>query len=183
MRVVVGVVLVFLVTANYSQQVPQKYFVAFTDKNGTPYSISDPQAFLTQRAIDRRTAQGIAITDEDLPVNPDYANGVAATGVQLFSRSKWFNGITIQATDSSVLNSIRSLPYVLSVTQVSSYSGLSPNLADNKFSMVMNATHSIKSGEGATLTLNNLSGLAPGMYILKVSSGTTSEYLHLVKVQ
>ena len=49
--------------------------------------------------------------------------------------------------------------------------------------IVMNATHSIKSGEGATLTLNNLSGLAPGMYILKISSGTTSEYIHLVKFQ
>jgi hypothetical protein len=121
MRVAVGVVLVFLVTANYSQQIPQKYFVAFTDKNGTPYSISDPQAFLTQRAIDRRTAQGITITEEDLPVTPGYVTGVSAKGVQVYSLSKWFNGITVQANDSSVLPSIRALPYVLSVIRVSAY--------------------------------------------------------------
>jgi subtilisin family serine protease len=121
MKLSLIMILFFLMGTGFSQQIPQKYFVAFTDKNGTPYSISDPQAFLTQRAIDRRNAQGIPIIEEDLPVNPTYVNEVAATGVQVYTRSKWFNGITVRATDSSVLNSIRALTFVQSVTRVTSY--------------------------------------------------------------
>jgi hypothetical protein len=128
-------VLFFLVITGFSQQVPQKYFVAFTDKNGTPYNINDPQAFLTQRAIDRRNAQGIPIIEQDLPVNPAYVDSVAAKGVQVFTRCKWFNGITVRATDSSVLNSIRALPFVQSVTRVTSYDSGKFTKSDRKFSI------------------------------------------------
>ena len=114
-------VIFLFVIAGFSQQIPQKYFVAFTDKNGTPYSITNPQAFLTQRAIDRRAAQGIPIIEEDLPVNPTYVAGVAATGVEVFTRCKWFNGITVEVNDDAVLSSIQALPFVQSVTRVTSY--------------------------------------------------------------
>jgi hypothetical protein len=36
-----------------------KYRVVFTDKNDSPYSISSPLAFLSQRALDRRTLHGL----------------------------------------------------------------------------------------------------------------------------
>ena len=32
-----------------------RYIIKLKDKNGSPYSISDPTAYLSQRAIDRRT--------------------------------------------------------------------------------------------------------------------------------
>jgi serine protease AprX len=121
MKVKLTTVFVFIVITGCTQQIPQKYFVAFTDKNGTPYSISNPQAFLTQRAIDRRNNQGIPVIEQDLPVNPVYVDSVAAKGVQVFTRSKWFNGITVKAIDSSVLNSIRALPFVQSVIRITSY--------------------------------------------------------------
>lgn len=128
------IALFFLVITSFSQQIPQKYFVAFSDKNGTPYTIGNPLAFLTQRAIDRRNAQGIAITEEDLPVNPAYVTGVAAIGVQVYTRSKWFNGVTIRVVDSSsVLNSIRALPFVLSVTRVTDYLSKKSQISENKF--------------------------------------------------
>ena len=128
-------VLFFIVVTGCSQQIPQKYFVAFTDKNGTPYNIGDPQAFLTQRAIDRRNAQGIPIIEQDLPVNPAYVDSVAAKEVQVFTRCKWFNGITIRAVDSSVLNSIRALPFVQSVTRITSYN--SEQLAGNNRKVIL----------------------------------------------
>ncbi|MGA3014912.1 MAG: S8/S53 family peptidase [Bacteroidales bacterium] len=133
MKLSLTMILLFLMGIGFSQQIPQKYFVAFRDKNGTPYTISDPQAFLTQRAIDRRNAQGIPIIEEDLPVNPTYVNKVAATGVQVYTRCKWFNGITVRATDSSVLNSIRALPFVQSVTRVTSYNSKKSDGAYRKF--------------------------------------------------
>jgi len=135
MKHIVFTVLFFVVITGFSQQIAQKYFVAFSDKNGTPYSISNPQAFLTQRAIDRRAAQGIPIIEEDLPVNPSYVNAVAATGVQVFTRCKWFNGITVRVTDTAVLPSITALPFVQSVIRVSSYNFKKSDKGDRKFRM------------------------------------------------
>ena len=62
--------------------------VKFTDKNGSHYSIGAPEQFLSQRAIQRRANQGIAIVQNDIPVNQNYVDSVAATGVQILNRSK-----------------------------------------------------------------------------------------------
>jgi len=105
-------VLLLFVSAVTAQVAPNKFFVAFTDKNGTPYSISNPQAFLTQRAIDRRTRQGIAIVENDLPVNPSYIEQVKNLGVSILNPTKWLNGVTVYAPDTSVMASIRALPFV-----------------------------------------------------------------------
>jgi hypothetical protein len=133
MKQILSSALFFFVISGFSQQIPQKYFIAFTDKNGTPYSINNPQAFLTQRAIDRRAAQGIPIIEEDLPVNPAYVTAVAALGVQVFTRCKWFNGITVLVNDTAVLPSIRTLSFVQSVTRVTSYNSKKSEGGDGKF--------------------------------------------------
>ena len=38
-----------------------KYWVKFKDKNGSPYTVGNPSAYLTAKSIARRTAQGIAV--------------------------------------------------------------------------------------------------------------------------
>jgi serine protease AprX len=94
-----------------------KYFIQFTDKNNSPYSISNPSAFLTQRALDRRAAQGILIDSTDIPVNQAYIDSVISKGALVLTRSKWFNGVTIEA-DLSTLQDVLSLPFVVQSTQV-----------------------------------------------------------------
>src|SRR5436190_8782838 len=103
---------VLLSLVSEAQIAPGKYFVAFTDKNNNPFSISSPSAFLSQRAIDRRTAQGINITSQDLPVTPAYVDSVIAHGATVLNKTKWLNGVIIQTTDTNVLNSIEALPFV-----------------------------------------------------------------------
>ncbi len=95
----------------------QKFFIQFTDKNNSIYSINTPTAFLAPRAIQRRSNQGIAITTEDLPVNQNYIDSVVAKGAVVFTRSKWFNGITVQC-DSTVLAQIQTLPFVYNSVKV-----------------------------------------------------------------
>jgi serine protease AprX len=102
----------------FSQVAPDKYWVKFTDKNNSTYSISHPEQFLTQRAIDRRNAQGIAIAVNDLPVNSAYIQAVATTGATLLNVSKWFNSVTIYTTSPAVLSAINLLPFVLSVEKL-----------------------------------------------------------------
>lgn len=96
-----------------------KYWVTFTDKTGTPYSTSNPSAFLSTRSIQRRTNQNIPVTTYDLPVNPSYVSQVLATGaVTLNYRSRWLNAISITTTDANALTAIAALPFVQSVGAV-----------------------------------------------------------------
>ena len=94
-----------------------KYFVKFTDKNNSPYSISNPSDFLSILAITRRTRQGISIQQNDIPVNRNYIDSVESKGAIVFTRSKWFNGVTIEA-DSATLQAVLSLPFVQSSSPV-----------------------------------------------------------------
>jgi len=98
-------------------QTPAKYWVAFTDKKGTPYSIDKPEAFLSPRALELRKAHGIAIDERDLPVNPEYVKQVLAldTAARCFTTSKWLNGMTVYATREDMKEAIEQLPFVDSV--------------------------------------------------------------------
>jgi serine protease AprX len=117
MRKIITLVSIMLFTGTmaFPKVAPQKYFVQFTNKNGTPFTVDHPDAFLSARAIQRRMNQGIPIVDEDLPVNPTYVNTVKNMGVTVITRCKWFNGITIYAPDSSVIPGIQALPFVAHV--------------------------------------------------------------------
>ena len=59
------------------------YWVKFTDKANSPYSIDNPGEFLSQRALDRRARLNIAIDEYDIPVNPQYLQAVADCGAQI----------------------------------------------------------------------------------------------------
>ena len=95
-----------------AQVAPDKYWVQFTDKNNTPYSINKPEEYLSARAIQRRQDYGIAIDQYDIPVNPSYIQAVAQTGATILNPSKWLNGVTVEVTSASVLQAIETLPFV-----------------------------------------------------------------------
>jgi serine protease AprX len=106
--------LLFLVTClmnfcAYGQA--NRYVVFFKDKTNTPYAITEPSAFLSTRAIDRRVEQGLTISEQDLPVVPAYVAGVASTGASAFFTSRWMNALLIEV-DASLVSSISALAYV-----------------------------------------------------------------------
>ncbi len=90
-----------------------RYFVYFKHKahGEYPYSLSEPNEFLTQRALDRRNAQNILLDSTDLPVNPNYVSNLTATGADVFFTSKWLNGALIQAS-STLEGTIKQLSFV-----------------------------------------------------------------------
>jgi serine protease AprX len=95
-----------------------KYYVQFSDKNNSPYSVNQPAAFLTKRSIDRRAHQHIAVVADDLPVNKQYIQAVLNIGVSIQSQTRWLNGVVISTTDSTKIPKVRSLPFVVSVKRV-----------------------------------------------------------------
>lgn len=107
----------------YSQQkdiIHPNYIVKFTDKNGTPFSIDNPEEFLSPKAIERRNKQGIAINETDLPINPEYAQAMIDAGALVRNRLKWFNSVSVEIPNTSVLNQITALAFVSEVKLVSS---------------------------------------------------------------
>jgi len=126
--------IILLLLSNIESFSQNKYVIKFNDKIGTPYSISNPSAFLSPRAINRRINHGIAITTSDLPVNPSYISGVQATGATILNKSKWLNAVTVEITNPSQLTAINALPYVLISENVGRLSNQTSTPTSNKFS-------------------------------------------------
>jgi serine protease AprX len=99
-----------IVTAQYS-----KHIIRLTDKNGTSYSFNNPSAFLSAKAIERRTRFNISLDSTDLPVTAAYLDSIRLAGnVTILNKSKWLNQVLIQTTDAAALAKIQSFPFVKS---------------------------------------------------------------------
>ncbi|RZK63017.1 MAG: hypothetical protein EOO59_00950, partial [Hymenobacter sp.] len=90
----------------------RKYLVYFRDKAASPYSITQPQQFLSARSLARRTKQNIAIKPRDLPVNPSYVAQLrAVAGTQVWYTSRWLNAAVV-VCDEALLPTLLALPCV-----------------------------------------------------------------------
>ncbi len=93
------------------------YWVTFKNKAGTPYSVKNPEAFLSPKALARREKANIPVTTQDLPVNPKHVNQLVESGAVVQYTSRWFNAATIKAT-ADVAKKLEALPNVASVAFV-----------------------------------------------------------------
>jgi serine protease AprX len=89
--------LVLIAVGSASMAVAQKrYVVYFNDKTSTPYKISEPETFLSSKAISRRVKQEIPVTEADLPVDPSYVQQLKAAGIEVHFTSRWLNCALVQ---------------------------------------------------------------------------------------
>ncbi len=96
-----------------------RYIIKFRDKGTNPYSLSNPAAFLSQRALDRRTRYSIPLDSTDLPVTPRYIDSVRLAGaVTILNASKWLNSVTIQTSDTAALTKINTFRFVLATAPI-----------------------------------------------------------------
>ena len=109
--------------AAVSAQNPTCYRIYLKDKANSPYSIDNPSAYLSQRAIDKRARFNIPITEQDLPVNPQYKQQILGLDAEMhfLAVSKWMNTATLYCPDSTVVPQIEALPFVDSVMAVGNY--------------------------------------------------------------
>ncbi|TAH14589.1 MAG: T9SS C-terminal target domain-containing protein [Runella slithyformis] len=94
----------------WSNAQAQKYLVLLKDKNGTSFSVNQPDAFLSKRAIERRTRQRIGITPRDLPVSANYVSQIQRTGAKIWYTSRWLNAVLVEA-NAAQLTAIKALPF------------------------------------------------------------------------
>ena len=99
---------------------PFKYWVSFTDKQGSSYSLANPSAYLSQRALERRSRKGVRVDSLDLPVNPAYVQAVRNAGADVRYTSRWLNGLMAYLPADQSADSIAALPFVAEVTCIDS---------------------------------------------------------------
>ena len=118
----IGLVLLFLHLSAFA--VEHRFMVFLSDKESSGYSIDNPEAFLSSRAIERRQKQDIPITVEDLPVSESYVNQISNLGASVFFRSRWMNAVLVQM-DSSLADDVVELTFVDSIRYIAKGSRLS----------------------------------------------------------
>ena len=89
-------------------------FVFFKDKPNKAVFYTNPTTELTQKSLDRRTRLGIALNDQDAPIEPTYIQNIINLGFTVKDYSKWMNGVAVNATTAQITQ-IESQPYVQSV--------------------------------------------------------------------
>ena len=88
------------------------FFVQFTDKNNTPFTLDKPSEFLSERALERRRYFRLECDSTDLPINPEYVKNIELKGFATHNVTKWFNGITISTQDSVSVDILKDFHFV-----------------------------------------------------------------------
>ena len=172
--------LLFLFFDCFAQQdtIKNYYWVQFSDKAGTIYSIDKPEEFLSQKAIERRDNQNIKIDETDLPVSKTYTDSITNRGIRIVHTSKWLNGATIEATQLEVEDISASFSFI-SETQLTKPGQLLKS-ANNKFeieqtiSEIDSAFYGLSRYQIGQLNgqfLHNQGFLGQGMHIAVLDAG------------
>lgn len=117
----IAVIVIFSVPKFIDAQTTSRksYFIQFTDKDNSPYSVNNPHAYLSQRAIDRRLKHNIDFfTEQDLPVNQSYLDSLENAGAKVLFTSKWFNAATIIVDTDTIITNIQKFTFVKKVEKV-----------------------------------------------------------------
>ncbi|MEN2283466.1 S8 family serine peptidase [Algoriphagus sp. SE2] len=88
-----------------------RYAVFFKYKPQETFSFTQPDQFLTQKALARRDREGVSIDSLDLPVSQKYIDGLADKADLILYSSKWMNALLL-VTDEEGAKEMESLSYV-----------------------------------------------------------------------
>ena len=163
-------------SAPISAQTNYYFYVQLKNKNNSPYSLSNPSAYLSARAIARRTSFNVAIDSTDLPVNQAYVQQIQNQGVPVHSVSKWMNGVTVKLTDSTKMSQVRALPFVSFVQ----YTGLLVGAVltnQTKQNVLQTLNYGIAAGQINQLNGTNLHNegfKGKGIHIAVIDAGFTN---------
>ncbi|TDE52916.1 S8 family peptidase [Flavobacterium sp. GT3P67] len=101
-----------ITSAGFSQQDAWVYFNA---KPSSQFYFNTPLEMLTQRALDRRNNQSIALDFKDIPVEKSHISQIkSAAGITVMAKSKWMNAVHVRGSQANI-NSLALLSFVSKV--------------------------------------------------------------------
>lgn len=90
-------------------------WVYFNAKPNSQAFFDNPLIELSQKALDRRTNQNIALDLTDAPLEISFVDQIkASTGITVLAQSKWLNALHIRGTQSNI-NILKTLSFVSKV--------------------------------------------------------------------
>lgn len=102
--------LLFLSSNVFSQV--QDAWVYFNAKPNEQTYYDSPIKMLSQRSLDRRTIQKIALDSKDIPIEKTYLNQIkAAAGITVMAKSKWLNAVHVRGTQAAI-NAVKLYSFV-----------------------------------------------------------------------
>ncbi len=134
-----------------------KFRVYLKDKGNIEFSVSEPEKFLTEQAVERKKRQQVKIDETDYPISSDYFNMIINAGGKPVAYSKWFKTIVVQLNDSLQINDIVKLPFVDSARYV--WRGIDKNQRDF-------ARPRLANPECKEDTLKNIFGVSADQFML-----------------
>ena len=105
----------FVCAFAHAQQ--EEAWVYLSEKTNTEAYFDNPLTMLSQRALDRRIRQGIALDVRDVPLDAVTVSEVSNTvGVTLMAKSKWLNALHVRGTKTAIaslsnLSGVASIAY------------------------------------------------------------------------
>jgi hypothetical protein len=88
-------------------------WVYLADKANVTNYLENPLTMLSQKALDRRTNQGIALGFSDVPVTPSYITAISnASGITYIGASKWLNAIHVIGTQGDINALLATFSYI-----------------------------------------------------------------------
>lgn len=117
-KLLLFLVLFFILITGFPQNYNYGFLVQFTDKSGSIYQANQPEAFLSERAIQRREKFQIVITEEDFPVNKKYCDSLLRFNAKLHNTSRWFNSAVFFTNDESFPSNMEKISFVKKVTKI-----------------------------------------------------------------
>lgn len=98
-------IIFFLHVSLFSFAQIEDAWVYFTDKPDATFYLANPLEMLSQRALDRRAFQNIALDEKDVPIAVSYINQITnSIGITVKAKSKWLNALHIRGTISDIEN-------------------------------------------------------------------------------
>lgn len=182
------IILLGALLLGFQQVDAQNYFwIGFTDKNNSEYSLDHPEEYLSARAIQRRNNQNIAIDSLDLPVNQNYIDSVLTLSVELVHATKWLNGITVRCDSANLADSVLYWDFVREIQltkPASTTKSVTNKFADENFTdappidstLYGGSVYQIGMMEGQFLHNNNFKGQNVQIAILDGGFYRADEY-------
>jgi hypothetical protein len=134
-KIVLIIFLLFGLNISFSQE---HAWVYFKDKPDETAFLASPLTMLTQKALDRRIKQNIALDNKDIPISNTYINAIKnAIGIEVKAKSKWLNALHIigSETDISSLTDLSFVDRIEFAADNLNVSSKSINATQDKFSI------------------------------------------------
>jgi hypothetical protein len=142
--------LLFLLLTTFFQSYGQEdAWLFLKDKPNKATFLANPLTMLSQRALDRRNTQQVALDSLDVPVDETYYNQIKnETNITVLAKSKWLNAIHIQGEVADITNLLSTYSFINHIEFANK--SLNANGKSTSKSKIIVANHYNKLNESLT---------------------------------